>query len=43
MPKTKFAVELLKTFGPWRMIRRFVLTSPRIFRAFIRAIQQKKK
>lgn len=43
MPKTKFAVELVKTFGPWRMIRRFVLTSPRIARAFVRAMQQKKK
>ena len=43
MPKVKFATELWKTFGPWRLIRRFVLSSPRMLRAFLKAMRMKKK
>ncbi len=42
-PKVEFAKDLLKTFGPWRLVRRFVLTSPRMIRAFIAALRMKKR
>ncbi len=42
-PKAEFAADLLKTFGPWRLIRRFVLTTPRMLRAFIAVLRMKKR
>lgn len=43
MPKVKFVKELWKTFGPWRLIKRFVLTSPRMLRTAYRAMRMKKR
>ena len=43
IPKTKFGIELIKYFGPFRLIRRFVLTSPRIIKTMFAAFQMKKR
>ncbi len=43
IPKVKLAKGLWKLFGPWRLVRRFVLTAPQMARIFFMAIRMKKK
>lgn len=43
IPKIKLGIELWKTFGPWRLAKRFVLTIPRMTRAIWMALHMKKK
>lgn len=43
IPKVKFFVEIWKMFGPWRLAKRFVLTTPRMLRAVLMALRMKKK
>ncbi len=41
--KQGFIIELLKMFGPLRLIRRFVLTFPKVFQTALQCILMKKK
>ena len=41
--KQGFIIELLKMFGPFRLIRRFVLTFPKVFLTALQSILMKKK
>ncbi len=41
--KTQFTIELLNYFGPYRLIKRFILTFPRVARASFAALRMKKR
>ena len=43
IPKTKLVIELWKTFGPWRLAKRFFWTTPRMIRAIWMTLHMKKK
>jgi len=43
IPKIKLAIELWKTFGPWRLAKRFVLTTPRMIHAIWMTFRMTKK
>ncbi len=42
-PKVKLGVSLWKTFGPWRLVRRAVLSTPRMLRAMWMGMHMKKR
>ena len=41
--KDSFILELFKTFGIYRLIKRFILTFPKVIKTIIQSIQMKKR
>lgn len=42
-PKVKLGVSLWKTFGPYRLVRRAILSTPRMIRAMWMGLRMKKR